>query len=196
MNWDIKRLRQHSVNRIQLRNVTRLFPYKHFKSNEPEAGATSVGRVPSRFTDGNNPPAYGVLYAAREPETAAHEVLVSDNRMNSGFRVQTYDLQRLYLARLTSETLSLVNLTPGHARYIPVHRDAIGSSKHTRAQEFSAFVHDNIPEIDGFRYHSTLTDGECYAVFERSLGKLHYAGGFVASRSQAILVELRRCNLM
>lgn len=69
-------------------------------------------------------------------------------------------------------------------------RNAYGGDRHEEAQAFSSFVHEHMPDVDGFEYASTITGAICVAVFERSLGKLSYQGGAYLDRIRSVVALL------
>lgn len=169
-----------------VRNVVRIFDADYYDPAKENSGATSVGLVPSRFSE-PEPPSYGVLYAAEEPVTALYESVIRDNYQNPTYRVTTTELKSRFLAYLSSTPLTLVRVYPETATNMRLSRNAYGGDRHEEAQAFSSFVHEQMPEVDGFEYASTITGGTCVAVFERSLGTLAYQGGAHLDRIQSVL---------
>lgn len=170
----------------RLRNVARIFDADYYDPANENSGATSVALVPSRFSD-PEPPSYGVLYAAEEPVTALYESVIRDNYQNPAYRVTTTELKSRFLAYLNSSPLTLVRVYPETGTNMRLSRNAYGGDRHGQAQAFSSFVHEHMPDADGFEYASTITGGTCVAVFERSLGKLSYQGGAHLDHIQSVL---------
>lgn len=130
-----------------------------------------------------------MLYAAEQPITALYESVIRDHYQNPAYRVTRTELKSRFLAYLSSTPLTLVRVDPETATNMRLSRNAHGGDQHEEAQVFSSFVHENMPDVDGFEYASTITGGTCVAVFDRSLGKLSYRGGAHLDRIRSV-VEL------
>lgn len=190
--FSVDTIRRAAVRRpTALRNAARIFPASFLDVAKPESGTTGVGRKPSRFTDDKKPPSYGVLYTAANPVTAVYEAVIRDNYTDPSYRVPRIELEKLQLAFLASEPLTLVEVSSTTAPLIRLHRNAHGGDQHGHAQRFSAFVHAHMGDVDGFLYPSTLRRGDCVAVFERSTAKLSCTTTYTLDRSPSVMTELK-----
>ena len=119
---------------------------------------------------------FGVVYLAYDLATAVYETLIRNRFDLNPSRILmpsdyiTYDA--VNISTSAAQTVTLLDLSQGNAVRCGVPTDVIRNSKHADGQHFSEFVHAAMPTIDGFLYHSRLTERPCIAIYDRTCHKL------------------------
>ena len=135
---------------------------------------------PSRFSplkpnQGRNG-LFGVIYLAIDLATSVYETVIRDqfdlnpSRLLSPPNYLGHDA--VNISTSTVHALTLLDLSQGNAVRCGVPTDVIRYSMHTDGQYFSEFVHGEMPAVDGFLYHSRLTERTCIAIYDRACHKL------------------------
>lgn len=140
----------------------------------------SAGVGPSRFSprkSGRGPTGrFRVIYLALDLATAVYETLIRDRfDLNPSRLLLPPDYlshDAVNISTSTAQVLTLLDLSQGNAVRCGVPTDVIRYSKHTDGQYFSEFVHREMPAVDGFLYHSRLTERPCIAIYDRACHKL------------------------
>ena len=138
------------------------------------------GDGPSRFSplklNLGRTAGFGVVYLAIDLATSAYETLIRSRFDLNPSRVllppdyMSHDA--VNISTSTAQTVTLLDLSQGNAVRCGVPTDVVRYSKHTDGQYFSEFVHGAMPTVDGFLYHSRLTDRPCVVMYHRALHKL------------------------
>ena len=140
----------------------------------------SFSGEPSRFSplkpnQGRNG-LFGVIYLAIDRATAVYETVIRDQfDLNPSRRLLPPDyLSRdaVNISTFTAQALTLLDLSQGNAVRCVVPTNVIRYSMHTDGQYFSEFVHGEMSTVDGFLYHSRLTERACIAIYDRACHKL------------------------
>lgn len=157
----------------------------------------SVRQAPSRFSDGRS---YGVLYAALEFETAFVEVVVRDHFVQRSSRVLPLDdvLQRGWVEFETprDSPLLLLDLRESGCVKLGIPTDAVHARNQAAGRALGRVIYEQYPDIDGIRYSSRLTGGECLAIFDRALGHLLLRGSGELEQHHKLPAVLRTDNIV
>lgn len=133
----------------------------------------AVRRAPSRFSDGRS---YGLLYAALEFETAFVEVVVRDHFVQRGRRVLPLgDVQQRGWVEFDTPRESpflLLDLRESGCVKLGIPTDAVHARNQAAGRALGRAIYEQYPDIDGIRYSSRLTGGECFAIFDRALRRM------------------------
>ena len=154
------------------------------------------GNLPSRFSDPNEE--FKVFYSALNFETAIRETIIRDELDYSFSRtIDFMDVEPFSSVELESiDKLSLIDLTDGNAFNVSIPHSVRHGTDYSTSQNLSLFVHENIPEADGFCYRSRLDDKLCYAVFEKSVSaKLAVVNCVNLSKNPLTLLTLEKLRV-
>jgi len=132
----------------------------------------SVQPSPSRFCDGT---AYAVLYAALSFETCIAESLIRDRFVRRTRREIPLAavLMRAHacIATQPKTELLLLDLRDTGCLDIGAPTDAARARHFAAGQALGRAIYTEHPDVDGFIYASRLTGDDCFAVYDRALGK-------------------------
>jgi hypothetical protein len=127
----------------------------------------------SRFCDGRS---FAVLYAAGNFNTAFVETVVRDRFVLADRRVISLDdvLTRgcVEFTLRAAEALNLVDLRDDGCLKLGAPTDAAHARNHSAGRTLGRALYDEHDHVDGIWYHSRLTGGECFAIFDRAIAKL------------------------
>lgn len=119
---------------------------------------------------------FGVIYLALDLATAVYETLIRDRFDLNPWRLllppDYLSHDAVNISTSTAQAVTLLDLSQGNAVRCGVPTDVIRYSMHTDGQYFSEFVHGEMPAVDGFLYHSRLTERPCIAIYDRACHKL------------------------
>jgi hypothetical protein len=172
---DTLRLFAGMRSQVPIRNYVRVM-----QSNYARTNPLGYGSGPSRFSPVSSqpptPPAFGLIYGTVDLATACYEAIIRHRLDLSPDRIlhpADYDTRSaINFSTAAGENVNLLDLTNGNAIRYGVPTDVIRYSNHTDGQYFSAFVYNNMREIDGILYNSRLTGNLCVAIYGRAIAKL------------------------
>lgn len=171
----------------------RIFP------DNPKYAYNTAGPGLSRFSSlrGN----YAIIYGAADLGTALYEARIRDS-------LDLLPSREVSLASLNGfvavgfcqtgrKALKLIDLSDGRAALQGVPTDVLRWSQHSEGPHFSQFVHDRIPEADGFYYLSRFTEQPCVALFQdRVKTRLKKkVNAFALARSRKVKRALEDLNI-
>jgi hypothetical protein len=132
-----------------------------------------VRSAKSRFCDGRS---FAVLYAAGDFLTAFAEVVVRDRFVGRDQRVVPYgDVAErgwLELVLAGTQPLNVVDLREAGCLALGAPTDAAHARNQSAGRALACALYDQYADIDGIRYPSRLTGGDCLAIFDRSLSRV------------------------
>ena len=154
---------RHILTPISIKRCWRVIRSEFFET------PLGCGNLPSRFSGPNEE--FKVFYSALHFETAIRETVIRDELDYSFSRTLDFqDVEPFSIVQLESiGNLSLIDLTDGNAFNVSIPHSVRHGTDYGKSQNLSLFVHENIPEADGFCYRSRFDDKICYAVFEKSV---------------------------
>ena len=152
---------------IRTVQITRMFRVIHRKHASTPLNAVPA---PSRFSD----PTYAVLYGAETVSCCLWEAVVRNSLKRRLPRVISLSVINLWqvVSFQSRHALNLVDLREDGPIRIGAPPDVVHDSNHLEGRLLSADVHKNLPDADGFLYHSRFTGDQCCAIFNRAFGKL------------------------
>lgn len=153
----------------------RVLPSGHISTPLGTGPGNSRFAAPDGTGTGGVGQAFTVLYAASDLETALRETLIRDRfDGRSRRRLAEHTLRKHASAVIeTSTPLKLLDLRDGKASNYGIPTRVRHGTNYNRSRRLSFQIHQGLPDVDGFLYRSRLDDGDCIAVFERSIkGKL------------------------
>ncbi len=154
--------------------VAELWRLSRFAASEPyfaRNGAYRFDDPQGLVTPGTT--AFGVLYAAQDPDTAFCESIIHENSL---FRDGAYEVSHAVLESRTlvgfrhptRSRLQMADLTGQGLKQLGLNNDVSAGDDFTRTQAWAAAIHQALPDIAGIRYVSRQNnDAYCYAVFDR-----------------------------
>lgn len=163
----------------ELRNTLHLYRFVRVLRATYATHPLGCGNGPSRFSAPDPTPPFRLLYGTENLATAAFETLIRDRfDLNPSRVLMPHDYSNHCAANISTapgESVTLLDLTEGNAARCGVPSDVIRHSRHSSGQFFSAFIHANMPFVDGLLYHSRFTARQCVAIYDRAHAKLQAA---------------------
>jgi RES domain len=134
----------------------------------------------SRFSDPQaaaGKATYGVIYLSTDFATCVAETIVRDGKdgvpgLLPRSRKEAVDDWQVFEPQ-SVKPLRLVNLSSMGIFWHGIPSDILRGSDHEMAEKLSRAIHQNAGAFDGILYQSRFLMGECIAVFDRAIPKLH-----------------------